>query len=119
MTTPPPAGAPAPAEPLKRRSSGTASLIFGIILSFIGLLITVRFLSLLILSAVRSDAFILGQAIGAFIVLAIFAVPGIMLIRRSNRHRREHNAAIEASIYAIEHEFDDDPEDLASPAQNA
>ena len=110
MTTPPPA-APAPAEPLKRRSSGTAALIFGIILSFIGALFTVRFLSLLILSMLRADPFILGQAIGAFIFVAAFGVPGILLIRRSNRARRANKEAIEAALWELEYDAQNENDD--------
>lgn len=116
MTTPPPAAAPAPAEPPAKRSSGTAALIFGIILSFIGALFAVRFLSLLILSMVRADPFIFGQAIGAFIFVAAFGVPGILLIRRSNRTRRANTEAIEAALWELEYdEQNDDDDDTSVP----
>ncbi|PRY67658.1 hypothetical protein B0I08_106266 [Glaciihabitans tibetensis] len=96
--TPPPAPA-APSAPLKTRSTGTTPLVFGIILCFIALFPSIRFLSLGLLAIIRADPYIFGQAIAAFIFLAVFAIPGILLIRRSNRIRKANRGAAAAAIY--------------------
>jgi hypothetical protein len=119
MTTPPPAP-PAPqyqpAAAVKPQSSGTLSLVFGIILLFIALFPAIGTLSRFLLAALRADAYMFGQATAFLFFTAVFLVPGLLLIRRSNRKRRESRAAIEAQIYALEHEFDDYPPAPGAPA---
>jgi hypothetical protein len=113
MTTPPPAPSPAPAPvpapaptgPPKKSSSGTVALVFGIILCFLGFVYAgSRFLLLVVASILRADAYTLGQAIGALFVVALFGVPGILLIRRSNRARRANKEAIAAAIWELEYD---------------
>jgi hypothetical protein len=94
MTTPMPPYTPEPAEPIKPRSTGTLPLVFGIILLVFGFFPTVRGSSLLLLSAVRTDPEILGMSLGTLIFAVIFVVPGILLIRRSVRIRRENRAIV-------------------------
>lgn len=93
MTTQPPAPSYVPTDPGKPRKTGTVALVFGIILCVIALPFAIRFLSLLLLSMVRADAYVFGMSIGALIGLAIFGVPGIFLIRRFAGIRRENRAA--------------------------
>ena len=93
MTTQPPAPSYTPTDPGKPRRSGVVALIFGILLCVIALPTAIRFLSLLLLSMVRADATIFGTALGNLIVVAIFGVPGIFLIIRFARIRRENRAA--------------------------
>lgn len=100
MTTQPPAPSYVPTDSGKPRKTGTVALVFGIILCVIALPFTLRFLSLLLLSMVRADAYAFGMAIGAFIGVAIFAVPGIFLIRRFARIRRENREADAAAADA-------------------
>lgn len=99
MTTQPPAPsyAPTPGQP---RKTGTVALVFGIILCVIALPFTIRFLSLLLLSMVRADAYALGMSIGALIWVVIFGLPGIFLIRRFARIRRENRTADTAAAAA-------------------
>jgi hypothetical protein len=117
MTTPPPAPQYQPSAPVKAPSSGTGSLVIGIILLFIGLFPAIGTLSRLLLAALRADAYMFGQAIAFLFFTAIFVVPGILLIRRSNRQRRESRAAMDAQIYALEHAYDDD--DVPAPPASA
>ena len=84
MTTPPPAPlpapSPAPAGPPKKTPSGVVALVFGIILSFIGLVYGgLRFLLTLVALVIQPDAYVLGQVIGTLIFVAAFGVPGILL----------------------------------------
>jgi hypothetical protein len=108
MTTPPPAPQYQPAPPAKPQNSGTLSLVFGILLLFIALFPAIGTLSRFLLAALRADAYMFGQATAFLFFTAIFLVPGLFLIRRSNRQRRENRAAIEAQIYQLEHAYDDD-----------
>lgn len=73
--------------------------MWGIILCFIGFFPTVRFLSLTLLSIVRTDAFVFGQAIGTLIFAALFVVPGILLLVRSKRQRRAKREAEAAAVH--------------------
>jgi hypothetical protein len=67
----------------------------------------IRGTSLTLLSIVRTDPSLFGYALGTLTFAAALIVPGILLIRRSNRLRREKRAAIAAQIYELEH-FDDE-----------
>jgi hypothetical protein len=93
MTTQPPAPSYVPTGPGQPRKTGTVALVFGILLCVIALPFAIRFLSLLLLSMVRADAYIFGMSIGALIGVALFGLPGIVLIRRFTRIRRENRAA--------------------------
>jgi hypothetical protein len=119
MTSTPPPAAPAPAPaPAKTPSSGTVPLVFGIVFLFIAMFPAIGALSRLLLAALRADAFIFGQAIGFLIFTAIFLIPGLLLIRRSNRARRANRAATDAEIYRLEHAYDEDDidTDIEPPA---
>jgi len=123
MTTPPPAPlpapSPAPAGPPKKTPSGAIALVFGIILSFIGLVYGgLRFLLSLVALVIQPDAYVLGQVIGTLIFVAAFGVPGILLIRRFARIRRAKREAIAAAIWELEYEaeHDDDDDDVPSAA---
>jgi hypothetical protein len=110
MTIPP--HAPTPADPLKKRSSGTVALIFGIILSFIAFVYGgLRLVFALAAAIIRADAYIFGQAIGTLIFVAVFGVPGILLLRRYNRIRRANKEAIEAAIWELEYEAEHGDDD--------
>jgi hypothetical protein len=103
MTIPP--HVPTPANPIKKRSSGTVALIFGIILSFIAFVYGgLRLVFALAAAIIQADAYIFGQAIGTLIFVAVFGVPGILLLRRYNRIRRANKEAIEAAIWELEYE---------------
>jgi len=119
MTTPPPAPHYQPSAPLKTQSSGTLSLVFGIILLFFGLFPAIGTLSRFLLAALRGDAYMFGQATAFLFFTAVLVVPGILLIRRSNRKRRESRAALDAQLYALEHEYDDDIPTAGPPAPAA
>jgi hypothetical protein len=120
MTTPPPAPQYQPTPPAKPQNSGTLSLVFGILLLFIALFPAIGTLSRFLLAALRADAYMFGQATAFLFFTAIFLVPGLFLIRRSNRQRRENRAAIEAQIYQLEHAYDgDDDLPSAPPAPGA
>ena len=121
MTTPPPAPlptpVPAPAKPPKKPSSGVVALVFGIILSFIGLVYGgSRFLLVLVALVIRPDAYVLGQAMGTLIFVAAFGVPGILLIRRYNRIRRAKREAIAAAIWELEYDAEHDDDDVPPAA---
>ncbi|MCU1407672.1 MAG: hypothetical protein JWQ43_3975 [Glaciihabitans sp.] len=89
-----PAPQPTPSVPVKVGPTGTLPLVFGILLLFIGLFPALRSLFSLIRAVVVMDAYTFGSAIGSLIVTAIFVVPGILLIRRSNRARLANRTAI-------------------------
>ena len=122
MTTPPPAPlpapSPAPAGPPKKTPSGAIALVFGIILSFIGLVYGgLRFLLSLVALVIQPDAYVLGQVIGTLIFVAAFGVPGILLIRRFARIRRAKREAIAAAIWELEYDAEhDDDDDVPSAA---
>jgi hypothetical protein len=103
MTIPP--HGTTPADPTKKRSSGTVALIFGIILSFIAFVYGgLRLVFALAAAIIQADAYIFGQAIGTLIFVAVFGVPGILLLRRYNRIRKANKEAIEAAIWELEYD---------------
>jgi hypothetical protein len=99
MTTqPPPTNVPS--TPGKSRPSGVVALVFGIILCFIALAPTLRSMSQFLYSFIYPSPGNFGTATGSLVVAAIFAVPGIFLIRRFVRIRRENRAADAAAAAA-------------------